>query len=465
MPNIETTITSLIYLFVGINLAFALNILLFAPKIFNTIIWVISNFVGIFGILLINYSPNDNLISQNLGISVLIFSGILKSFAFSSKNILQKRYLMGNIIVIFGVIFAIIILLDSFFYFRRLYFYAGLLCAILASFVFLFENRLWRGLKQRNIALSIYVLSTIGILIVIFRSIPFDPADQLINTTLTNVTNFVALNIASVSVQLAFTSLIRGHVNRKAWVQSRVKTRLQERTVLQEKILFETAALSNERENFIKMLTHEIRQPLNTAQAALQSISQYILKIEKNTSVHRKLKHTISVLNSITLSISNSIIGASLISNHRKSEFQVINVSDVAQIAFLDINPADQPRFSLTLEQEYIHAEADPIILRLAIRNLVENALKYSPKETPITLEVCTNETDLSVLFKVKNFFIDKEMLSGDIFLRNTRIADKRYGGEGLGLFIASEVAKIHNGSMTYKIVNKEVIFTLQIPA
>jgi signal transduction histidine kinase len=56
-------------------------------------------------------------------------------------------------------------------------------------------------------------------------------------------------------------------------------------------------------------------------------------------------------------------------------------------------------------------------------------------------------------------------MLSGDIFLRNTRIADKRYGGEGLGLFIASEVAKIHNGSMTYKIVNKEVIFTLQIPA
>jgi signal transduction histidine kinase len=464
MSNIETTITSLIYFFIGINFAFALNILVFAPKIFNTIIWVISNLVGIFGVLVLHYSTNDNLIIQNIGLSIVIFSGILKTFALSSKNIFQKRYFIANILLIFSVLLAIMILSDPFIYFRRVYFYVGLLCVSLASFVFLVENRLWRGLKQRNIALSVCVFNTIAILVVIFRSMPFKPTDQFINTTLTTVNNFVALNIASMSVQLVFTSLILGHVNRKAWVQSRVKTRLKERTVLQEKILFETATLSNERENFIKMLTHEIRQPLNTAQAALQSISQYILKIEKNGSMHRKLKHTISVLNSITLSISNSIIGASLISNHRKSEFQVINVSDVAQIALLDINPADQPRFSFNLEQEYIHAEADPIILRLAIRNLLENALKYSPKETPITLEVCTNETDLAVLFKVKNFLIDKGMLSGNIFLRNIRIADKRYGGDGLGLFIASEVAKIHNGSLTYKIINKEVIFTLQIP-
>lgn len=464
MLNIETSISSLIYLFIGINLTFALNIILFCPKMFNTAIWIKSNIIDIFSALFLLYSINVNFNFQNIGISLLIFSGILKALSFSSTNILQKKFLVANTLLIIAFIFIIIILINPNIYFRRAYFYIGLFFVNLASLLFIFKNRLWRGLKQTNIALMVYLFSTIATLIVIFRSIPYNITENFISSSLENVNNFVALNIASIAVQLVFTSLILGHINRKAWVQSRNKNLLKERTILQEKILFDTTALSNERENFIKMLTHEIRQPLNTAQAALHSVGQYISKIEKKDSVHRNLNNTISILNYITLSISNSIIGAELISNKNKSKLQVINVSDVAKIAFLDIEPTHQSRFDLNIEHEYIYAEADPIILRLAIRNILENALKYSPKETPITFEICTNETDLAVSFKVKNFFIDKEMLSGDIFLRNTRIADQRYGGDGLGLFIASEAAKIHNGSLTYKIVNKEVIFTLQIP-
>jgi signal transduction histidine kinase len=56
-------------------------------------------------------------------------------------------------------------------------------------------------------------------------------------------------------------------------------------------------------------------------------------------------------------------------------------------------------------------------------------------------------------------------MLDGDLFARNTRGADRRYGGDGLGLFIVNEVAKMHGGLLHFDIAGDKVTFRLEIPA
>ena len=101
----------------------------------------------------------------------------------------------------------------------------------------------------------------------------------------------------------------------------------------------------------------------------------------------------------------------------------------------------------------------------MAILNLHENAVKYSPANTPILYKVYTDENRLSIQFSVTNNIINIAMLDGDLFARNKRGADSRYGGDGLGLFIVNEVAKMHEGNLRYDISGNEVTFRLEIPA
>jgi signal transduction histidine kinase len=242
--------------------------------------------------------------------------------------------------------------------------------------------------------------------------------------------------------------------------------RLKDNLVMKQRLLQETLVLSDERQNLIKMLTHEVRQPLNTAQAALQSIAADVVNFDlKGSGVRAKLDDALAVLNAITVSISNSLLGATLISNSRQAELKSVDICDVSQLAYLDINLSDRHRINVQFEQTHIYVDADPIVLRLAIRNLLENAVKYSPSNTPIVFKVGTEEGSLSAQFYVTNQIIDKALLDGDLFARNKRGADRRYGGDGLGLFIVNEVAKMHEGSLRFDIAGNEVTFCLEIPA
>ncbi len=265
---------------------------------------------------------------------------------------------------------------------------------------------------------------------------------------------------------MVFLALIFGQSQRERERRLRQNARLSYDIKLKQATLIETNALAEERQNLIKMLTHEVRQPLNTAQAALQSISADVANLGiRGVGVKGKLNNMVAVLNAITLSISNSLLGATLISNRRKPELVPIDICDVSQLAYLDINPIDQPRINLQFIQRHIFADADPIVLRLALRNLLENAVKYSPADTPIAFKVRTDEGRLTLQFSVTNQLIDKAMLDGDIFARNKRGVDNRYNGDGLGLFIVKEVAKMHQGTVSHNVAGNEVTFYLEIPA
>jgi signal transduction histidine kinase len=327
-------------------------------------------------------------------------------------------------------------------------------------------NRQWLGLRQAMYARGALVLGVCAIIMVITKAFPIGAEQRLVNFSANGIINFAGLCLASISIQLVFLMVTLARDRRNKVRALRRSTRLKDNLLLKERLLQETVALSDERQNLIKMLTHEVRQPLNTAQAALQSLAADVAAIESTgSSVGLKLNNALTVLNAITASISNSLLGATLISNSRKAELKSVDICDVSQLAYLDINLSSQTRIDLQLDQAHIYADADPIVLRLALRNLLENAVKYSPADTPIVFKVAADEDRLTIQFSVTNNIIDVAMLDGDLFARNKRGADSRYGGDGLGLFIVNEVAKMHGGLLRYDIAGSEVTFRLEIPA
>ncbi len=104
--------------------------------------------------------------------------------------------------------------------------------------------------------------------------------------------------------------------------------------------------------------------------------------------------------------------------------------------------------------------KADKFALEQAIRNLVENSIKYAARETKITIEV-TDEPAVKVTDKGPG--VPEEMREAifDPFLRS----DRRGGGSGLGLSIVRRAAEVHDA--TIKIDDAPgggSIFTLSFP-
>lgn len=459
-------IPHLVYFFVGHLMAFTICIVMFGDRNRSTDAWVLSNILGVLGMAGIAYSDGNVAVMSAIGAALTVASGSVKSLAFTSGRLSSKRYKWGNAVLLLSVLCAAVIMIFPSLPYRRFVFLSGLVFTMSASLIYLQRNRKWAGLKQTRYVFVVYVTGILATLAVIARTAILDADFKIVDHSATGTANFLQLCIASMIFQLVFLTLIFG-LNQRARERAFLRnSRLIESIAFKKAILEETAALSNERENLIKMLTHEVRQPLNTAQAALQSITADVAMLEfKGLSIKSKLDSTVSVLNGITLSISNSLLGATLISSQRKAECKSVNVCDVSHLAYLDLNASDRIRVDLQFEQPYIYADADPIVLRLAIRNLLENAVKYSPANTPIVFKIVTNEDRCILQFSVKNRIIHKAMLDGDIFGRNKRGVDSRYGGDGLGLFIVNEVAAMHAGTSRFDVDGNEVTFHLEIPA
>ena len=103
---------------------------------------------------------------------------------------------------------------------------------------------------------------------------------------------------------------------------------------------------------------------------------------------------------------------------------------------------------SLLVENtEPVLVSADAILLQNAIRNLIDNALKYSPMESEITIRVSASPTPtIEIWDQGAGFPPDQIANLSSRFSRGDNA--KGIIGSGLGLAIAQDVAEAHGGAL-----------------
>jgi signal transduction histidine kinase len=122
----------------------------------------------------------------------------------------------------------------------------------------------------------------------------------------------------------------------------------------------------------------------------------------------------------------------------------VANVAD--ELALL----AHERHVQLHLEcGEPVPLLGEPDQLRLLVRNLVDNALKFTPPGGRVVVTVVRREDEVLLVVEDSGPGIPAEALP-HIFERFYRADPARQtGGAGLGLAIASEAARVHEGRLT----------------
>jgi len=232
---------------------------------------------------------------------------------------------------------------------------------------------------------------------------------------------------------------------RRRWLDLQQEQALRGELVQQ---MEQTQRLLRERGEMLDVMAHEVRQPLNNASAAMQGAVRALAELGDHVATPR-LQRAQSVLAQVLGSIDNTLAVAALLARPGPIERLDVDVETLLQVALADLPQPQRARFVIERATLTRTVSMDLSLMRLALRNLLTNALKFSLAGSPIVLRVADCDEPLALLIDVANQGepIVSERVAG-LFERGSRPAPARAGqGMGLGLYIVRRVMELHGGS------------------
>jgi signal transduction histidine kinase len=115
---------------------------------------------------------------------------------------------------------------------------------------------------------------------------------------------------------------------------------------------------------------------------------------------------------------------------------------------------------------ENVQVSADRLVLRDAITNVIDNAIKYSPKGSTIQVRVGANGRDATVAIADQGPGIAEEHRDRifDRFYRIDEGRSRERGGTGLGLAIAKWAVEANGGRIVVESAGRGSIFRIDLP-
>jgi len=206
-------------------------------------------------------------------------------------------------------------------------------------------------------------------------------------------------------------------------------------------------ALLRERTEMLDVLAHEVRQPLNNASAALQS-AHGALKTTSESFASSQLVRARAVLGEVLTAIDNTLAVASLLARPEPIHRDDTDVDTLIAVVVADMPEDERGRIQVRRDTTTRTALMDMSLMRLALRNVLSNALKFSPAGSPVRVRIADSDEPLALVIDVSDSGsgIPRELKAG-LFARGARGQDAR-SGHGLGLYIVRQVMSLHGGSV-----------------
>ena len=217
----------------------------------------------------------------------------------------------------------------------------------------------------------------------------------------------------------------------------------------------------------LNIAAHDMKNPLTIIPLWTDLINQEKSGSEKIDQMCHKIKEASSKM----IRVINDLLEAARIeSSEVQLNFDKINFTDLIEgvIATNKIIAGNKNQTLNFTSQENLFVYADEQKLTVIADNLISNAIKYSTKDSTISIEI--KERDNKVIMEVKDEGMgfseeDKKYL----FQRFVRLANRPTGGEnsaGLGLSIVKDLVEAHHGTVRGESEGKGkgAKFTVELP-
>lgn len=219
--------------------------------------------------------------------------------------------------------------------------------------------------------------------------------------------------------------------------------------------------LQQQQQHFMMAVTHELKTPIAVTRLNLETLQRYQLAPEKQQKLIRISLDETARLNFLT---NNILVSSQLDSKGFQAEKEELDLSALLKDCIHDLKKRFPDRLVVSTVQEDIDIKGDPLLLQILINNLLENAVKYSPVESP--LSVSLQQTEGQIILDVADQgpgIPDKEKKK--IFERFYRVGNestRTTKGTGLGLYLCERIAQDHHAHIKVKDnAPKGTVFTI----
>ncbi|BCD60386.1 MULTISPECIES: HAMP domain-containing sensor histidine kinase [unclassified Nitratiruptor] len=199
-------------------------------------------------------------------------------------------------------------------------------------------------------------------------------------------------------------------------------------------------------DRFIKDSTHELNTPVTTLLLATQKL--------KKTNNPKYLD--IIIMSARLLSSIHQDLTYATLAKRRDNHIQPIDIVPIINdiLRFFDVL-IDQKGLTVSKELHACTIQADPDEIKLLVKNLIDNAIKYAFKNS--TIKIVLHKCRLSIINRSKP--IPNEKLK-TIFERYQR-AESDQGGYGIGLHIVQRICKKYKFLIGVESNEKKTTFTV----
>jgi signal transduction histidine kinase len=205
--------------------------------------------------------------------------------------------------------------------------------------------------------------------------------------------------------------------------------------------------MQQQQQNFMMAVTHELKTPISVVRLNLETIQKYSLDAEKQKKLIGVMLKETSRLNFLT---NNILVASQLEGGGYKFAKEEMDLSDMLKDCIQDFRARFPERVFKSEIQQGTDVKGDPLLLQILINNLLENAVKYSPRETPVTA-ILKKENGLlllSIADEGPGINDDEKKKVFSKFYRIGNEATRKTQGTGLGLYLCNKIARDHNADI-----------------
>lgn len=228
----------------------------------------------------------------------------------------------------------------------------------------------------------------------------------------------------------------------------------------------EALALRNQ---FLSLASHELRTPLTTVLGYIELLQR---RVTKDNTLNERDQRTLQLIADQTQRLNKMI--TSLLDISRIETGQLSIEPAPVDVCALVTRVVDDVR--ATLGERHIEMlcpihpcmiQGDELRLEQVFQNLVQNAVKYSPRNAPIGVVVRQHAGQVRVAVQDRGIGIPQAALPSlfERFYRADNVDSSRISGLGIGLFVVKQIVELHGGEVMVESVEGEgSTFTVSLP-
>jgi K+-sensing histidine kinase KdpD len=201
--------------------------------------------------------------------------------------------------------------------------------------------------------------------------------------------------------------------------------------------------IQQQQQNFMMAITHELKTPISIARLNIETLQKHNLDDSRKDKILKSSLQEINRLNTLTgnILVSAQLEGGSYLFNKEELDFSQI-VNDSCE----DFENRFPNRPWIRNLEPGLFVSGDPLLMKILVNNLVDNAVKYSSPSSPITVLLKKNENGGILEIRDEGSGIPKNEYKR-IFQKFYRVGNedtRTTQGTGLGLYLCRKIAKDH---------------------